>query len=102
MHIAVLLHEAVDALAIKPGGIYVDATFGRGGHSRLILSRLGEQGRLIALDRDPVAVKSGEVIEDKDFPSGMAVFPDCGGYCRKWISQRLMVCCWIWGCPHRN
>ena len=67
MHIAVLLHEAVDALAIKPGGIYVDATFGRGGHSRLILSRLGEQGRLIALDRDPVAVKSGEVIEDKRF-----------------------------------
>ena len=67
MHIAVLLHEAVDALAIKPGGIYVDATFGRGGHSRLILSRLGEQGRLIALDRDPAAVKSGGAIADKRF-----------------------------------
>lgn len=67
MHISVLLHEAVDALAIKPEGVYVDATFGRGGHSRLILSRLGERGRLIALDRDPVAVKSGETIEDKRF-----------------------------------
>lgn len=67
MHISVLLHEAVDALAIKPEGVYVDATFGRGGHSRLILSRLGVHGRLIALDRDPVAVKSGEAIEDKRF-----------------------------------
>ncbi len=46
-------------MAIKPEGIYVDGTFGRGGHSRLILSRLGEQGRLIAFDRDPVAVEAG-------------------------------------------
>ena len=67
MHIAVLLQEAVDALAIKPDGVYVDATFGRGGHSRLILSRLGEHGRLIALVRDPAAVKSGEAIADKRF-----------------------------------
>ena len=43
-HITVLLHEAVDGLAIKPDGIYIDGTFGRGGHSRLILSKLGEQG----------------------------------------------------------
>ncbi|MBS0298443.1 MAG: 16S rRNA (cytosine(1402)-N(4))-methyltransferase RsmH [Proteobacteria bacterium] len=67
MHIPVLLQEAVDALAIKPDGVYVDATFGRGGHSRLILSRLGEHGRLIALDRDPIAVMSGEAIADKRF-----------------------------------
>lgn len=67
MHISVLLHEAVDALAIKPDGVYVDATFGRGGHSRLILSRLGEQGRLIAMDRDPDAVMSGQAIVDKRF-----------------------------------
>ena len=67
MHISVLLHEAVDALAIKPGGVYVDGTFGRGGHSRLILSQLGENGRLIALDRDPAAVLSGEAIADKRF-----------------------------------
>lgn len=50
-HITVLLHEAVDGLAIKPNGIYIDGTFGRGGHSRLILSKLGEAGRLIATDR---------------------------------------------------
>lgn len=67
MHVTVLLHEAVEALAIKPDGIYVDGTFGRGGHSRLILSRLGEQGRLIAFDKDPVAVLSGETIKDKRF-----------------------------------
>jgi len=67
MHIPVLLHAAVDALALKPDGVYVDATFGRGGHSRLILSGLGERGRLIALDRDPAAVLSGEAITDKRF-----------------------------------
>jgi 16S rRNA (cytosine1402-N4)-methyltransferase len=54
-HVPVLLEEAVDALAIKPEGTYVDATFGRGGHSRRILERLGPLGRLIALDRDPDA-----------------------------------------------
>jgi 16S rRNA (cytosine1402-N4)-methyltransferase len=54
-HVPVLLEEAVDALAIKPEGTYVDATFGRGGHSRRILERLGTRGRLIALDRDPAA-----------------------------------------------
>lgn len=67
MHVSVLLREAVDALVVKPDGIYVDATFGRGGHSRLILSRLDEHGRLIALDRDPAAVVSGEAIADKRF-----------------------------------
>jgi 16S rRNA (cytosine1402-N4)-methyltransferase len=67
MHIPVLLHAAVDALALKPDGIYVDATFGRGGHSRLVLSGLGEYGRLIALDRDPAAVLSGEAITDERF-----------------------------------
>ncbi|MBP6058379.1 MAG: 16S rRNA (cytosine(1402)-N(4))-methyltransferase RsmH [Nitrosomonas sp.] len=67
MHISVLLHEAVDALAIKPNGIYVDGTFGRGGHSRLILSQLSEDGRLIVFDKDPAAVLLGEAIEDKRF-----------------------------------
>ena len=60
MHVTVLLREAVEALAIKPGGVYVDATFGRGGHSLLILSQLNEQGRLIALDRDPAAIEVGK------------------------------------------
>lgn len=55
-HTTVLLHEAIDALVTTPDGIYVDGTFGRGGHSRLLLSRLSPRGRLIALDRDPEAV----------------------------------------------
>jgi 16S rRNA (cytosine1402-N4)-methyltransferase len=66
-HIAVLLDEAVDALSIKPDGIYVDCTFGRGGHSRLILSRLGPAGRLIALDRDPDAIAVAKGINDARF-----------------------------------
>jgi 16S rRNA (cytosine1402-N4)-methyltransferase len=59
-----MAHEAVEALAIKSDGIYVDGTFGRGGHSRLILQRLGEAGRLIAMDRDPDAIRAGEVLQD--------------------------------------
>ena len=57
-HLSVLLPEAVDALVTDADGIYVDGTFGRGGHSRAILERLSPQGRLIALDRDPAAVAS--------------------------------------------
>ena len=66
-HITVLLHEAVDGLAIKPNGIYIDGTFGRGGHSRLILSKLGENGRLIATDRDPRAIEEAKTISDPRF-----------------------------------
>ena len=55
-HITVLLNEAVDALNIQKNGIYVDGTFGRGGHSRLILSKLGEKGRLVVFDKDPQAI----------------------------------------------
>ena len=64
-HVPVLAQEAVAALAIQSGGIYVDATFGRGGHSRLILEQLGPQGRLIALDRDPDAIRAGAALQDK-------------------------------------
>ncbi|MDV6344982.1 16S rRNA (cytosine(1402)-N(4))-methyltransferase RsmH [Nitrosomonas sp. Is37] len=67
MHLPVLLNEAVDALAIKTDGVYVDGTFGRGGHSRLILSRLGKKGRLIAFDKDLAAIKAAETIDDKRF-----------------------------------
>jgi 16S rRNA (cytosine1402-N4)-methyltransferase len=58
-HIPVLVDEAVEALAVQPAGVYVDATFGRGGHSARILAALGPDGRLVALDRDPEAVAAG-------------------------------------------
>lgn len=67
MHIPVLLRQAVEALAIKPTGTYVDGTFGRGGHSRLILSKLGENGRLIAFDKDPAAIAAAQLIDDRRF-----------------------------------
>lgn len=57
-HTTVLLQEAVDGLAVRPDGVYVDATFGGGGHSRLILERLGPDGRLIAFDQDADAWKN--------------------------------------------
>ena len=63
-HVPVMAREAVAALAIRPDGIYVDGTFGRGGHSRLILAALGETGRLIALDRDPDAIRAGVEMND--------------------------------------
>lgn len=63
-HITVLLNEAVDALAIRADGVYVDGTFGRGGHSRAVLERLGPQGQLIAFDRDPVAIAAGQALGD--------------------------------------
>ncbi len=66
-HETVLLDEAVEALAIKPDGIYVDGTFGRGGHSAQILKRLGPQGRLIALDKDMTAVACGRRWRDERF-----------------------------------
>ncbi|MBV2234889.1 MAG: 16S rRNA (cytosine(1402)-N(4))-methyltransferase RsmH [Sterolibacterium sp.] len=66
VHRTVLLQEAVEALAIKADGVYVDATFGRGGHSRQILARLGPQGRLIALDRDPTAIAAGKALAAED------------------------------------
>jgi 16S rRNA (cytosine1402-N4)-methyltransferase len=65
-HITVLLQEAVDALAIRADGIYVDGTFGRGGHARAILQRLGAAGRLIAIDRDPQAIESGRALAKQD------------------------------------
>ena len=63
-HVTVLLAEAVEALAIKPGGVYVDGTFGRGGHSRAVLAKLDAGGRLIAFDRDPRAIEVARALPD--------------------------------------
>ena len=64
-HNSVLLSESIDALSIKKDGIYVDVTFGGGGHSREILKRLGSNGRLLAFDQDPDAIRNK--IEDSRF-----------------------------------
>jgi 16S rRNA (cytosine1402-N4)-methyltransferase len=80
-HESVLLHEAVDALAVRPAGVYVDCTYGRGGHSRLILARLGRDGRLVAFDRDPEAVEAAAALTDPRFTIVHAAFSE--------LAQRL-------------
>ena len=73
-HRTVLLQEAVNALAIQDArrdGIYIDATFGRGGHSRLILSQLSEKGRLLAFDKDPQAIAVGQQLASSDARFGV-------------------------------
>ncbi|WP_133129569.1 16S rRNA (cytosine(1402)-N(4))-methyltransferase RsmH [Legionella yabuuchiae] len=66
VHQSVLLHESIEGLAIKPNGIYVDGTFGRGGHSKAILSRLDQSGRLIAIDKDLEAIEHAKKHFAKD------------------------------------
>ncbi len=75
-HLPVLAAEAIEALAVRPDGTYVDGTFGRGGHSRLILERLGPAGRLIALDRDPQAAQAARAIGDPRFTFFKARFSE--------------------------
>ena len=65
-HISVMLHEAVDALNVQPGGVYVDGTFGRGGHSRLILSKLSQNGQLWVFDKDPRAIVVAQALARND------------------------------------
>ncbi len=77
-HVPVLAQEAVAALAIRSDGVYVDATFGRGGHSRLILDRLGPRGRLIALDRDPDAMRAGAALQDARLTLEQSAFSRLG------------------------
>ena len=78
MHEPVLLNEAMQALAIRADGLYLDGTFGRGGHSRAILGRLGPAGRLIALDRDPDAERAAGEIRDARFTFVRAAFSALG------------------------
>ncbi|MCF7203780.1 16S rRNA (cytosine(1402)-N(4))-methyltransferase RsmH [Pseudomonas oligotrophica] len=65
-HVTVLLDEAVAALAVRPDGRYVDGTFGRGGHSRLLLRLLGPDGRLLGFDKDPMAIATGQTLAAED------------------------------------
>ena len=85
-HQPVLLHEAVEALKVRRDGTYLDCTFGRGGHSRLILGRLTEQGRLLALDKDPRAIEVGmhELGGDSRFSIAQGSFADLGRMAQSW------------------
>lgn len=65
-HVTVLLTEAVAGLQVQPDGVYVDGTFGRGGHSRLILSQLGKDGRLVVFDKDPQAIAVAQELARQD------------------------------------
>ena len=75
-HITVLLSEAVEHLVLKKDGVYVDCTFGRGGHSKLILEKLNQEGRLIAIDRDQSAYEEGLKIKDTRFEIVHAQFSE--------------------------
>jgi len=81
-HVPVLLEQTIAALAIRPDGVYLDCTFGRGGHSAAILARLGAGGRLVAIDRDPEAVAAAkrwqERVGDGRFSIGHARFSQLG------------------------
>ena len=89
-HQPVLLAEAVEALRIRPDGAYVDATFGRGGHSRAILARLGRHARLIALDRDPAAVAAARAIDDPRFTVRHARFARLAEVLRDLAVERVL------------
>lgn len=65
-HITVLLDEAVEALSVRADGCYLDGTFGRGGHSRLVLKSLGPDGRLLGFDKDPQAIATGQALAAED------------------------------------
>ncbi|WP_422880185.1 16S rRNA (cytosine(1402)-N(4))-methyltransferase RsmH [Methylomarinovum caldicuralii] len=86
VHLPVMLEAALEGLALAPDGVYLDGTFGRGGHSRAILERLGPEGRLVALDKDPDAVASAEaerLRRDPRFTLVQADFRDLGAVVRE-------------------
>jgi len=84
-----MLAETLEALAPRPDGCYLDCTFGRGGHSRAILERLGPAGRLIAIDRDPQAVEAGKTLNDPRFMLVQARFSTLAGVLDQLAVQRL-------------
>ncbi|HEX5804720.1 MAG TPA: 16S rRNA (cytosine(1402)-N(4))-methyltransferase RsmH, partial [Macromonas sp.] len=95
-HCTVLLNEAVDALFIQPDGHYIDATFGRGGHSRLILSRLAPAGRLTVFDKDPQAIAEAQALAQQDprltlRHEGFKALGDVGAACADGILMDLGV-----------
>jgi 16S rRNA (cytosine1402-N4)-methyltransferase len=85
-HVPVLLDEVLRGLALRPDGIYVDATYGRGGHSRAILAELGPAGRVLALDRDPEAAADGQDLGRSD--PRFAIQQECFGTLRRFLEMQ--------------
>jgi len=85
-----MLKEVIEALCVKADGIYLDCTFGRGGHSREILKLLGEKGRLIAFDRDLDAINEGSKIIDKRFEIEHCAFSEIDEILKKKILKNWM------------
>lgn len=82
IHFSVLLQESLDGLDIKADGVYIDGTFGRGGHSGEILNRLGENGRLLSVDQDPAAIEyANEHFKDERFEIQYGSFENINQYC---------------------
>src|SRR6516225_1212575 len=101
-HRTVLLDEAVNALITRADGVYVDGTFGRGGHSRAILGRLGDAGRLIAFDKDPLAIATAQTIGDARFS---IVHESFASLRDELASRGVGVCreyCWTLACRRRK
>ncbi|CAM3980387.1 16S rRNA (cytosine(1402)-N(4))-methyltransferase RsmH [Vreelandella rituensis] len=82
-HASVLLDGAVEALVNDPEGVYLDGTFGRGGHSRAVLARLGASGRLLAMDRDPQAIEEARHLDDPRFSITQRDFARLGEFARE-------------------
>ena len=91
-HETVLLKEAVDSLVQNPDGVYLDATFGRGGHSREILSRLSPKGRLIALDQDPQAIEfAKQEFKDSRFAIHQSNFSEMANHLEKFSVSGVLM-----------
>ena len=89
-HIPVLLKESIEGLNINPSGIYLDCTFGRGGHSQEILKKLNNKGSLIAIDQDLAAIQAAEAVPDKKFQIFHGKFSSMGEILKKKEFQKLM------------
>jgi 16S rRNA (cytosine1402-N4)-methyltransferase len=86
-HQPVLLNEVIEQLNIKPDGIYVDATFGRGGHAGAILQRLNVKGRLLVIDKDPLAIAAAEKLKDDRVQIRQGSFANL----QEWVEQLNLV-----------
>ncbi|USS94277.1 16S rRNA (cytosine(1402)-N(4))-methyltransferase RsmH [Buchnera aphidicola] len=84
MHIPVLLKKSIKALKIQKNGIYIDGTFGAGGHSKFILKKINDYGKLYSIDRDPESIKIAKKIKDKRFTIIHGLFSNIYKYCKKY------------------